>query len=187
MFNTFYALDSMCFFFVDGKIKIIWSTDGSRMGCVLGSFGFDLTVEDIYEAVDEKYPELKKKALTDVFTIGVPPPESPEETQNTWELCGEVFRFIADESMKVAGLSLNFSKCHALAPAAIGDPNLKNAEDLLTLPKGTSLEREGIRLAGAPIGTDNFCRKYIIVQVRDATSKMKALEGIDPQTGFNLL
>ena len=76
--------------------------------------------------------------------------------------------------MKTAGLSLNFGKCHALAPAAIADPKPN------TLPKGTSLEREGLRLAGAPIGTDDYCRRYVELQVRDANSKMKALKGFYP-------
>ena len=79
IFNTFYALDSMCFFRIEEKMEIIWSTEGSRMGCVMGSFGFDLTVQDIYEAIAAKYPSAVTKALTDDLTLGVPPPDSPEE------------------------------------------------------------------------------------------------------------
>ena len=89
VFNMFYALDSMCFFSMEGETKIVWSKEGSRMGCVLGSFGFDITVEDIYEAVDEKYSEMKKKALTDDFTNDVRPPATAEEADNTWIMCGE--------------------------------------------------------------------------------------------------
>jgi hypothetical protein len=44
LFNIYYALDSMCFFIIDGQVEIIYSEEGSRMGCILGSFGFDLTV-----------------------------------------------------------------------------------------------------------------------------------------------
>ena len=58
VFNKHYALDSMCFYVLKGKTHVIWSTQGSRMGCTMGSFGFDLTVHDIYEAVKAKYPSV---------------------------------------------------------------------------------------------------------------------------------
>ena len=74
LFNQFYGQDAMCFFIVDGEVEIIWSTEGSRMGCTMGSFGFDLTVQDIYEAVDTEFAteDIKLKAATDDLTIGVP-------------------------------------------------------------------------------------------------------------------
>jgi hypothetical protein len=181
MFNMFYALDSMCFFRVNGKMEIIWSTEGSRMGCVMGSFGFDLTVQDIYEAILARFPSVVIKALTDDLTLGIPPPTSPDTTQKVWEECADILETIAEESKAKAGLELNFSKCHALAPSNIVDP-VPN-----TLPEGTTLERKGVRLAGAPIGTDEFCVKYMDAQVRDIIRKMDALDGIDPQTGFALL
>jgi hypothetical protein len=159
------------------------------MGCVMGSFGFDLTVHDIYEAVLARYPMLVAKALTDDFTLGIPPPEAGDDPQELWVKCGEILQLIADESKAKAGLALNFSKCNALANSKIPDP-LPVINDGVTrtaLPAGTTLKREGIRLAGAPIGTDDFCRKYIAAQVRDVKKKMDALRGIDPQTGYALL
>ena len=148
LFSKYYALDSMCFFRTDAETKIIWSKQGSRMGCVMGSFGFDLTVDDIYDAVSIKFPDVVVKALTDDLTIGVKPPESEEDMDNFWEKNSSILKFIAEESRRVAGLELNFSKCHCLAPAKLRDPKPG------MLPKGTNLERNGIRLAGAPIGTD---------------------------------
>ena len=55
------------------------------------------------------------------------------------------------------------------------------------LPKGTNLERNGIRLAGAPIGTDEFCKNYMKKKVNEIKLKMNALDGINPQIGLALL
>ena len=42
IFNLYYARDSPCYFTIDDAVHVIWSQEGSRQGCVLGSFGFDL-------------------------------------------------------------------------------------------------------------------------------------------------
>ena len=105
------------------------------MGYILGSLGFDLTVHDIYEAVEARYPDVVLNGLTDDLTIGISPPNSVEDTQETQEKCAEVLEFVAKESKAKAELELNFSKCHALAPFNIMDPAPG------TLPDGTSLER----------------------------------------------
>ena len=84
------------------------------------------------------------------MNCAVPPPASADEADTTWKLCGSALRFIAKEAMTMAGLRLNFSKCYALAPPGIPDPPPG------ALPDGTSLVRDGIKLAGAPIGTDQF-------------------------------
>ena len=78
----------------------------------MGSFGFDLTVDDIYDAVDIKFPDGVVKSLTDDLTTGIKPPESEEDMDNFWEKIANILKFIAEESRKVAGLELNFSKCH---------------------------------------------------------------------------
>ena len=174
LFSKYYALDAICFFHTDVETKIIWSKQGSRMGCVMGSFGFDLTV-------DIKFSGGVVKALTDDLIIGIEPPESEENMDNFWEKISTILKFNAEESRKVAGLELNFSKCHCLAPAKVSDPKPE------TLPKGTNLERNEIRLAGAPIGTDEFCKNYMKKKVNEIKFKMNALDGINPQIGLGLL
>jgi hypothetical protein len=37
-------------------VRVVLSQEGSRMGCVLGSFGFDLVVQDVYEAAQALLP-----------------------------------------------------------------------------------------------------------------------------------
>ena len=137
-------------------------------------FGFEVTVQDIYEVVHERYPIAVNKALTDDYTLALPPPDTDEDHQILWDKCSDILKFIAAESKAKANLQLNFSKCNILAPPGIKDPIPG------TLPPGTSLKREGLRLAGAPIGKDSFCSNYIAEQVRNIKKKIDALEGIDP-------
>ena len=181
VFNMFYGIDSMCFFRMENETKIIWSKQGSRMGCVLGSFGFNITVDPIYKATARKFTKIVSKALTDDFTNGIPPPENREEMPARWKMCADLLEFIATESKKVAGLELNFSKCHVLAPKNFPDPPPG------ILPAGVNLERDGLRLAGTPIGTDEFCKQFMDKQVASVAKKMRKLEGMDPQTGYALL
>jgi hypothetical protein len=182
LFNTFYALDSVCLFKLDEDFKVIWSTEGSRMGCVLGSLGFDLTVKAIYKFVADAYPGVVTKALTDDFTLAIPPPRvSGVSLADTYKQVKSIFLEVAKKSKEIAGLELNFSKCHLLVPEGL-DPPMK-----ADMPKGTSIELDGLRLAGAPLGTDQFCKDYMLARVNEVTKKLDALERIDPQVAFSML
>lgn len=91
------------------------------MGCVLGSFGFDLTVQDVYEAVLLKLPEAIAKALTDDFTVAIKCPSKPNE-QEIIELIRKASLFfitVREEAAERAGLKLNFGKCHVLFPESV--------------------------------------------------------------------
>ena len=46
------------------------------------------------------------KALTDDFTLGVPPPDNDENHQAVWEQCSSMLKFIADESKAIANLEI---------------------------------------------------------------------------------
>ena len=118
------------------------------------------------------------KTLTDDLTIRIKPSESEKDMENFWEKIANILKFIAEESRKVAGLELNVSKCYCLAPTKVSDPKPE------TLPKATNLERKGIRLAGAPIGTDEFCKNYMKKKVNKIKLKMNALDGINFQIGM---
>ena len=162
LFILFYGLDSMCFIVVDGEVRVIWSMEGSRMGCTMGSFGFDLVVHDVYTAVTTAYKHLKTKALTDDFNIATPPPDvtDEKEVEEMWTQLGGALVLLKEEARARAGLELNFSKCHILIPAGIPDPPPG------IIPDGVSLERNGLRLSGTPIGTAT-CR--LLRQVHEGT------------------
>ena len=49
--NLFYTVEGACFFIVDDVVETIPSAEGVRMGCPLGSFGFDLALQDVWNDV----------------------------------------------------------------------------------------------------------------------------------------
>jgi hypothetical protein len=73
IFNASYGHDSPCLYTVDGEVHIIWSKNGTRMGCILGSIGFNLTHMDGYQRIQDAFPDIIFNALTDDTTGGFAP------------------------------------------------------------------------------------------------------------------
>jgi hypothetical protein len=186
LFNKFYAIDSLCFFIIDGEVRVILGEEGSRMGCVLGSFGFDLTVQDIFEAVLAKVPAGIFKALTDDFNAAVPPASSLQEQLRD---CATVFTTTRDEAKRIAGLSLNMDKSGVLLPLD-ADGSVVDIESISlpdNFPSDLKILNTGLKVGGAPIGTDDFVREFTRDCLNHFEQRLSALPGIDPQTGIGLL
>ena len=184
VFNLFYALDSPCLFKVGDEYRVIMSTEGSRMGCTMGSFGFDLTVQDIYEAVRARFPMAVCKALTDDFSFAIKPSDDEiENLEETYQVVGNCLESIATESKARANLDLVPSKCNLLLTARASS---------LPPPSPSSLRGgvnvvTGLRLAGAPLGTGAFCINYINQQQQAVAERIKAVEHIHPQLALQML
>jgi hypothetical protein len=146
------------------------------MGDVFGSFGFDLVAQDIYEAVTDKFPQTLAKALTDDLNIAIPPASASETVAR------DIFKYVHTEAKRVAGMQLNLSKCYLLLPADGAGPCPPP-----DFPSGLKIVTEGLKIAGAPIGTDSFCRQFVADALKNLTARLHALPGIDPQTGLGLL
>ena len=216
LFNTFYARDSLCFFIVDGVVHIISSTEGSRMGCVLGSWGFCLTVQDIYEAVALRHG-MNLRALTDDLQCA---PELIAGKENlAIARCADAFATVRDEAWRRAGLKVN-DKCMLLLPPGLTPPGtsytttlpadaivlideflLESGDDnhldldqsLLKLlgqlqihkrawPDGLVVEQTGMKIAGAPIGSDAYCQDEVAAALQRIAKPLKSLRGIDPSS-----
>ena len=186
LFNLFYARDSLCFFVIDEEVRVILSQEGSRMGCVLGSFGFDLTVQDIYESVQAHTPSSIVRAATDDMNVGIPPQDT---VQDQLRLCGELFEKTRDEARRVAGLEVNIAKCKVLLPLGPDDQPLDLRD--LVLPQGfptdLPISVQGIKVAGTPVGTDLFVREFVMDALDTYQERILALPGMNPQVGFGLL
>ena len=79
-FDTFYGVRAPIFFMHKDNddrqiIKVIWSTEGTRQGCVLGSLCFDIGIaRHLYEPMQAAYPDVDHAALTDdLIKIWTPP------------------------------------------------------------------------------------------------------------------
>ena len=186
LFNLFYARDSLCFFTVDGEVRVVLSQEGSRMGCVLGSFGFDLVVQDVYEAAQALLPAAVVKALTDDFNAAVPPQQSVQEQLR---LCGQLFAATRREAKRIAGLDVNLEKTKLLLP--LGPDGKPYDLDTLLLPEGFPADLkivvDGLKVGGAPVGTDAFVCEFTADTLDGFKERIMALPGMDPQVGYGLL
>ena len=182
LFNLFYAVDGACFFALDGVAEIIWSAEGVRMGCPLGSFGFDLALQAILNNCANRHPKVLVRSLTDDCNLMVHLPGERAEAKMALKSLRDAFTDLKSEAQKYLNLELNLGKCALLLP-----------QDHVLLPEDakcfedTKVEARGMRVAGAPIGNDEFCAEFVGAKVDAAKAKIGALRGIHPQVGLLLL
>ena len=128
------------------------------MGDVFGSFGFDLVAQDIYEAVLSQHQQVIARALTDDLNMAIPPASLPD----TLATAANIFNLVRDESLRIAGLRLNSGKCFLLLPpdedGSHVDATQITASSPQDFPPDLTIVTDGLKICGAPIGTDEFCR-----------------------------
>ena len=76
-------------------------------------------------------------------------------------------------SLLLAGLTLNAEKGALLLPA--GAP-LPTAQVRKLFPAQFAFRQDGMRVAGAPIGTDAFMREFLNAKVVEACDKLAAIK-----------
>ena len=172
IFSKYYGRDAACFYRFDGTTGIILSAEGSRMGCSLGSFGFDVAVQDLYEGVQAAFPEAIIRALTDDLTIalrlsdcgpGHPAPGADEAAAPAqrdsdghgpegrhaphgaaFARLDEILSYIEVHAAGSYQLHLRRDKCKLLLPK--GDEHQRPLRTQLT---GLEIAAEGLIIAGA--------------------------------------
>jgi hypothetical protein len=178
IFNFFYGVDAPVFL-LDGSSNptLIWSTEGPRQGCAAGTFLFCTGVVSLVSRLQLLYPEFSILALTDDINVLFPPPAS--DTPLAWQhLYRRYASFLSDLkslSKELAGLSLNSSKCGMLLPEGAPPPD----EDTKALfPAGFDFQARGLRIAGSPIGTDDFVKEFVENKLCDAVEKLQAIKSL---------
>ena len=68
LFKKYYTKESLCFFNMDSEVRLLKAHEGARIGCKLSSFGFALTVQDLYETIAKRLADpVSKLPLTMSF------------------------------------------------------------------------------------------------------------------------
>ena len=100
LYKAYYSRPSVAVYMYideDGKqvIRIILIEEGARIGCVLGTFSFNITVyEDLYGQLAREFPSWFFKAQVDDLLPMIPPP--PSGSDEDWQaLYWEISRFNA--------------------------------------------------------------------------------------------
>ena len=162
VFNTFYGHSSIVVYVIfndDGSVTVTtrWCSNGTRMGCVLGSLGFNISLHDVYTKLADDFPEYLLRAMTDDAPACISAP-----TDGDWQ---RVYRraaaFVAayDRLANPIGIFRHPSKGVFLLPADTPWPTDAAALEILR-PSAS-----GFVIAGAPVGTDAFVREHARVQV----------------------
>ena len=179
LMNLFYTVDGACFFAVDGVVEVILSAEGVRMGCPLGSFGFDLALQAVLERCAARNAGIVVRSLTDDCNLAVQLPSDPAEVDATLVSLHGALEELAADAKDALDLELNLGKC-----ALLLSPGHVAAPDGFA---GMEVSTRGMKVAGAPIGNDDFCEEFVGQRVDAALAKIRALRGLHPQVGMLLL
>lgn len=77
IFNAIYGVDAPVFLTSkDQGVSTLWSQQGSRQGCALGTESFCFAMDGPVRKMHRKYPEFIFKVLTDDIVVLCPPPDT---------------------------------------------------------------------------------------------------------------
>ena len=144
LMNLFYTVDGACFFTVDGVVETIWSAEGVRMGCPLGSFGFDLALQAVLERCVQRAEAegVVLRSLTDDCNLAVHLPSDEAQAHAALTRLHAVLTALADDAKTTLNLDLNLDKCALLLP-----PGHTSAPSCFFEMK---VSARGTKVAGAP-------------------------------------
>jgi len=109
LFKRYYTKVATCFFELNGDVRMIQATEGARIGCKMSSFGFALTVHDMYEAL-RVYLNVCE---TDDVVIMIK--TTPGEDKQLYQRVNEICDLIAKGAERV-GLTFFNDKAQLLLP-----------------------------------------------------------------------
>jgi hypothetical protein len=190
VFNFFYGVDSPVFLLDDDmELTVIRSEQGSRQGCSAGTEGFCLAIHPVLVELQVRYPDFDFRAITDDVVPIAPPPvsDSFEDWQALYTRYAQCLNDIKDLSFLFAGLTLNAEKGALLLPAGAPLPTLIVRH---MFPAQFEFRQDGMRVAGAPIGTDAFMCDFVNAKVVEACDKLSAIKLVgkkSPRAAHRLL
>jgi hypothetical protein len=191
MFQKYYTKESMCFFEFNGDVKIIRATEGARIGCKMSSFGFALTVHDLYEDLRTYLQGLGDgscvKAATDDVVIMIK--TIAGEEKQLFDRVNEICKIIAMGAEKV-GLTFFNDKAQLLLPKDWRMPTVADVIPSGILMRSNTLDDvsfRGMEIVGTPVGSIDFCKWYVKRNLATMVRESKTLSNLHPQCAVKLL
>ena len=190
VFNTYYGIRTIVFYYIGpDDVLFFLFEQGVRMGCSFGSFGFDLCIHPVLRGISDLPSEAERpdkvvlRALTDDFPMAIPPPlsSSPQDVRDFYSRILNLFKGASDLLHRHTGGSFNILKCSLLLHT--DHPPIPS--DMPDFPFETV--RDGIILAGAPVGTDAFIHRHFDKELSDFASKSAKLAQLHPQLATRIL
>ena len=162
-------------------VSVILSEKGARMGCKLGSALFDFGIHPVYDALCSLHPSFTLRCLTDDAPVFAMPDD------DKWpDFFAEYAAFLQEfqDLGRPRGIRFNKAKSFLLLPPSAPDPAPG------VLPDWVQVVRDGLVIAGAAIGTDDFVIQHFTQAVEDyglSLAKLDDLSHVKPVCGMVLL
>ena len=190
VFNFFYGIDSPIFLLDDElELTVLQSQEGPRQGCSAGTEGFCLGIHPVPTDLQTLYPDFEFRLITDDLVPLAPPPASDsfDDWQELYIRYSCCLIDVKRLSLEYAGLTLNAEKGALLIPRGAPMPT---PEVRARFPAGFEFRQDGFRIAGSPVGSDDFMRKFVDDRVAEACSKLSAVKLLgkkSPRGGHRLI
>jgi hypothetical protein len=166
-------------------VRIVDSSTGLHMGCILGSIGFDIVSDHaVLSPLTKEFPEFPVIAITDDNQNSI----AKQDSDEGWQASYARFTLYLDR-FDVLGESVGIKK-------AVGKTKLLlPPEAPLPSPPipGVIVTYDGIVIAGSPVGTDEFIRATVADKISDKIMQLESLEAFgdvgvgENQAGFSIL
>ena len=194
LYRKYYGLRTPVFFnYKDETGKcccdIIYSEEGVRQGCTLASFGYCLGAEvGLYEHLRHKYTEDTFLFVTDDVNVIVdcPMTDDQEEWEKWYDERADYIFFFSETARDNLNLQRAQKKSTILVPHYAPLPLELTRQNGITL----AVTKEGLEMAGTPIGTDEFIFSWLTEKIRKISSKISTLELVahsEPQIFLSML
>jgi hypothetical protein len=192
-FNAYYGKPSIAMFtYYDDEgikhMKCIRSVEGTRMGCVFGSLGFNMAQEVfIFSKLRKEFEDVITMALTDDYIPVFSPIQKDGvfDWEATYDLVAK-FWVRYDFYANPIGIYRNVQKSNLLLPSGAPAPSAKIRAGGVAL----NYTYDGIVIGGSPIGTDDFIARKAdsrLCMVNDKIEKVLTLKDHEPQMALRLL
>ena len=160
-----------------GGLEVVESARGVQQGCNLGPLCYSagsLKILNEFRA-NPPVPGARAVSFIDDITVILPPERSLDMAA-----IGKVTEWL-QERLGVEGISLNRRKSQALLADGVGPEQLTEDQRVAMDTTGLPVVRQGMRVVGVPVGTEQFQRDFLQEAVNGGTSR--ACEGASPDGG----
>ena len=168
--------------------RLLQATEGARIGCKLSSFGFALTVQDLYESIAKEFLRAENgssiKAATDDVIIILKAPTEKQLCASISDVCDLMTEGAAD-----VGLSFANHKAVLLLPKDLFLTRTDLLPSSIALRSNTFEDStlRGIEIVGAPVGSADFCATFVTTALDNMLHHSESLLKLHPQAATKLL
>ena len=168
-----------------GGLEVVESARGVQQGCNLGPLCYNAGSLKILKEFKANPPVPGARAVSfiDDITVILPP-----EFSLDMAAIGKVTEWL-QERLGVEGISLNRRKAQALLADGVGPEQLTEEQREAMDITGLTVVRQGMRVVGVPVGTEQFQRDFLQEAVNGEPAELvRALVPMeDAQASFQIL